>query len=119
MTIGECLDQIRKIYFEGDVDKVTPYGPYILKKLKKEFYPHKSYPRDGWLLNFSEKGPELSNKDGVRIFLDLSQPLPTSGPKKRPKKAITDAKDYGFTSYAERIRKLRRDSHRLKNHSSQ
>ena len=73
MTVGACIQQINKLLFDEDLEKMSCVGMGIIKTLKDHFQS-KNYPRRGWLLLFEEDDLYMSNGEvRIRVPVDPSQ----------------------------------------------
>lgn len=82
MTLGQCLDEIRKIFLNGDVEAMAKLGVVLLKKLKHEYYLTSTYPRSGWFIFINEGVPYLANSE-VQVEIEFSR-AKESAKKLRP-----------------------------------
>ncbi len=84
MTLGQCLDEIRKLYLNGEIQAMGTLGMRIIHALKTDFFLDEELPRSGWFLFFSQDGElYIVNKAvRVRVFPDeLESALASNGPE--------------------------------------
>ncbi|MBP9673534.1 MAG: hypothetical protein KBD63_00405 [Bacteriovoracaceae bacterium] len=71
MTIGDCLEEIRKIYLNGCSKRMTRVGINLIRELKYSLFLGSEYPKKGWLLSMDVKAPVLIHKQ-VKIIVNLN-----------------------------------------------
>ncbi len=82
MTLGQCLEEIKKIYLNGDVEAMTKLGIGLIHELKNRYFPS-PYPKSGWLVYCLEEFPCLIHKNMkivVRISFDENQEVLSATP---------------------------------------
>lgn len=71
MTLAQCLEEIKNIYLDGNVEAVTNLGIGLIHELREKFYPECNYPQNGWLLYCMENAPCLCHKK-LKIIVRIS-----------------------------------------------
>ncbi len=69
MTLGECLEEIRKVYLGGSLPKMNKVGLHLVHKLRHHYFSQGTYPRHGWLLSLEDDRPCLRNRH-FKIVVD-------------------------------------------------
>ncbi|MFN8370196.1 MAG: hypothetical protein U0T83_06180 [Bacteriovoracaceae bacterium] len=67
MTLGQCLDEIRKLYLNGEISAMGTLGMRIIQTLKTDFFLDEELPRNGWFLFFSQDGQLYIVNKNVRL----------------------------------------------------
>ena len=116
MTLGECLNLIRRVYLNGSRDAMTQVGINVVREIKLHHFPHTPYPREGWIMYTKENRPFLYHS-GVKIAVDLK---PAQRPVQKQKFAL--AKGLGSSqlknsgeelslSYAQKVLQRKREKY--------
>ena len=72
MTIGDCLEEIKECYLDGNVDVMANLGMEVIKMVKMLYIHRGNYPREGWLLCHTQNSnPVIFNRE-----ISLTVPLP-------------------------------------------
>jgi len=77
MTLGQCFDEIRKIFFKGDVEVMAKMGIDVMREIKSDYFYDRPYPQKGWFLYFEGDDFYIVN-EWIKIPVDISfyQELP-------------------------------------------
>lgn len=72
MTIGGCLEQIRTLFLDNDIEKMSRVGIKLIRHIKEDVYFEGHYPRTGWYLLIKDDGPYVVNGD-AQVKVELNQ----------------------------------------------
>lgn len=82
MTLGQCLEEIKRLYLNGSNELMTSIGFKVVREIKHNYFKGQEYPRKGWLLSLEPSGPYLVHKQ-ARVCVPLDSNLVELGKRKK------------------------------------
>ncbi len=59
MTLGQCLQEVGKFYFNECPNRLGQFGLELLRAIKYRYFDGRDYPKDGWLLLYDQTCEEV------------------------------------------------------------
>ena len=71
MTLGQCLEEIRKSFLGGSTELMSKVGMGLIREIKVSHFPNGDFPRHGWFLLLEPVGPVRVSNGQVSVNLCL------------------------------------------------
>lgn len=73
MTLGQCLEEIRKVFLGGSSELMSKVGMGLVREIKLNHYPDGDFPRKGWFLLMEQGSPVRVSNGQVSVDLCLDR----------------------------------------------